>query len=114
METKIAHVDVQLVVGSAGTSRHFLPAINFCQLVQCLARARIWQRVRHLSFACEQWVGPVSHTTLMHMHSHRTSATILTALYTASSPGKVRGSVDGACSTPSRHAQVVVARLLQD
>ena len=52
---------VQLVVGAAEASKHFLPTISFSQLVQCLVRARIWQRVCHLSFSCEQWIGPVSH-----------------------------------------------------
>lgn len=49
------------MVGAAKASRHFLPTINFSQLVQCLVRARIWQRVCHLTFSCEQWIGPVSH-----------------------------------------------------
>ena len=54
----------QLVVGGSEDSRHFLhimPAINFSQLVQCLVRAQIWQRVTHFRFSCEQWVGQVSH-----------------------------------------------------
>ena len=51
---------VQVVVGSTADNYHFLPAIHVSQMVQCLARARIWQRVCHLSFSCEQWLGPVS------------------------------------------------------
>ncbi|CAL5228321.1 g11430 [Coccomyxa viridis] len=51
-------MQIQVVVGSAVDHFHSLPAIHVSQMVQCLARARIWQRVCHLSFACEQWLGP--------------------------------------------------------
>ncbi len=51
----------QVVVVNTVPSFHSLPAIHVSQMVQCLARARIWQRVCHFSFACEQWLGPVSH-----------------------------------------------------
>ena len=58
----------QVVVVNTVPSFHSLPAIHVSQMVQCLARARIWQRVCHFSFACEQWLGPVSHLGVTQMY----------------------------------------------
>ena len=72
---------VQLMVGGSDANRHFLdslPTVHFNQLVQCLVRSRIWQRVRQFSFACEQWVGPVS--APMHRLRYHILLKVLTVL----------------------------------